>query len=380
MRRFFLKSAQPGDLIEDVYVVTGKQIATTGTGKFYIKCFVGDKTMQATARMWNATREIFNQMPDNGFAYIRGRVENYQNNNQVIIEAWGPAMEGKFEVADLLPHTAKDIRTMWLRIVELCDSLQNRHVAALVQAFLDDADLMRNFRRAPAAMSFHHAYIGGLLEHTLNAMEVADALVRFYPTLNRDLVLAGIFLHDLGKTWELKYDTCFSYSDGGQLIGHIVKIAMWIEEKARVASQQLGEEIPRPLLDVLQHIVLSHHGELQFGAPKTPATPEAMAVHLIENMDAKLTMSLTATRDPESPGEGNWTDYLKAFSVRMFKPDLAPADAPVVENAVGETDAPACATPTIVDEPVAVPATPAEKPAPQLSNPLFGEFVSPKKK
>jgi 3'-5' exoribonuclease len=208
-------------------------------------------------------------------------------------------------------------------------SIQNRHLAALVQAYLDDEKLMRDFCRAPAAMSFHHAFIGGLLEHTLNAVEVADAMVKFYPGLNRDLVIAGIFLHDIAKTWELCYDCAFGYTDGGQLVGHIVKSAMWVEHKAREAELMLGEKIPQPLIDVLQHIIISHHGVPEFGAVKPPSTPEALAVHAIENMDAKLTMSLSATRGSEKPAgsEGNWTEYMKAFGGRLYRPDVAPGDA-----------------------------------------------------
>lgn len=348
MRRFFLKFAQPGDLIDDVYVITGKQIATTTTGKYYIKAFIGDRTQQVTARMWNATRELFAALPESGFVHVRGRVENYQNNLQVIIDNCSPPRESSYHIEDLMPTTTKDVKKLFARVVELCESLQNRHVSAIVQAFLDDQELMENFRRSPAAQTFHHAYIGGLIEHTTNAMEVADAVVRFYPKLNRDLVLAGIFLHDLAKTWELKYETSFGYTDGGQLVGHIVKIALWIEEKAKIAAKELGEEIPRPVIDVLQHIVLSHHGEPEFGAAKVPATPEAIAVHVLENLDAKLTMALQATRDEEAVGEGNWTEYMKAFNGRLFKPDVAPAD--IVEEA----------------------------PTTMITNPLFGELTKKK--
>ncbi|HEX8340042.1 MAG TPA: HD domain-containing protein [Tepidisphaeraceae bacterium] len=346
MRQFFLRTAAAGDPVNDVYVVTGKQIALTASGKHYIKCFVGDKTCQCTARMWNATREIFLQLPDSGFVHVRGRVENYQNNNQVIIEQWSPAQDSTYHLGDLLPHTTKDVAAMFGRVMALCESMRNRHLKGLLKAFTDDVVLMDNFRRAPAAMSFHHAYIGGLLEHTLNAMETGDALSRFHPRLNRDLVVAGIFLHDLAKTWELKYENAFAYTDGGQLVGHVVKIAMWVEDKARIAAAALGEPIPRPLIDVLQHIMLSHHGEPEFGAAKVPATPEAIAVHMIENMDAKLTMALAHTRDEGLPGDGNWTEYLKMFSVRMYKPDVAPPDA---------EDAP--------------PPGP-----PRITNPLFGDI------
>lgn len=347
MRRFFLKQAQPGDLLDDVYVITNKQIASTANGKYYIKAFLGDKSSQVTARMWNATRETFSSLPDSGFVHVRARVENYQNNLQVIIDQWSIPRENDFDIADLLPTTQQDVTKMFARIIELCGSIQNRHLAAVVDAFTEDVALMKDFRRSPAAMTFHHAYIGGLLEHTLNAMEVANAMAPFYPKLNRDLVLAGIFLHDLAKTWELKYETSFGYTDGGQLVGHIVKIAMWIEEKANHAAAELGEAIPRLLIDVLQHIVLSHHGEPEFGAAKVPATPEAIAVHIIENMDAKLTMALLATRDEDMAG--GWTEYLKAFNGRMFRPDVAPADVPIEEP-----------------EPI------------KLTNPLFGE-IAPKK-
>jgi 3'-5' exoribonuclease len=282
-------------------------------------------------------------------------VENYQNNLQFIIEQCWPAKDGTYEIGDLVPHTDKNIDQMCTRIKELLESIQNRHLAAIVQAYLDDRELMDKFCKAPAAMSFHHAFLGGLLEHTLNAMEVADACVKFYPGLNRDLILAGIFLHDIAKTWELCYDCAFGYTDGGQLIGHIVKAAIWVEQKSKVAEETLGEKIPQPLIDVLQHIILAHHGETEFGSPKTPATPEALFVHTIENLDAKLMIALAATRGEAIPGsEGNWTEYIKAFGGRMYRPDVAPADAPVGEA---------------IDFPEPEKAAPTVKI--QINNPLF---------
>jgi 3'-5' exoribonuclease len=326
MPRVFLRDCSAGDLVDDVFCVSGKQLAAASNGSHYIKAQVSDRSAQVNGRMWKATREIFNALPETGFVRIRGRLENYQNNLQLIIEQFWPAKDGSYEIGDLLPHTEKHIPTMCRRLVEILGSLQNRHVGALVQAFLDDTQMMDNLCRAPAAQSFHHAYIGGLLEHTLNAIEVADALIRFYPGLNRDLVLAGIFLHDIAKTWELSYEAAFSYTDGGQLVGHIVKSVMWVEEKRAAAEEMLGEKIPQDVMDVLQHIILSHHGQLEFGAVKVPATPEAIAVHHIENMDAKLMIALAATRGPRAEGEGNWTEYLKSLGGRLYRPDVAPAE------------------------------------------------------
>lgn len=328
MRKTYLKDSRAGDIVDDVFVITQAQLASTTTGKFYIKAFVADRTTQITARIWNATREMFDALPDPGFIKLRGRIENYQNNLQLIIDQLWAAPAGSFDTADLIPHTTRNIDEMMAQVIELCQSVQNRHLAALLQAYLDDQQLMDNFRRSPAAMSFHHAYIGGLLEHTLSAMRVAEAVVPFYPKLNRDLVLAGIFLHDLAKTWELRYDCAFDYSDGGRLVGHVVKGAIWLEEKAAQAAKLLGEPIPRALIDVLQHIILSHHGQtnLDFGSARNPSTPEAIAVHMIENLDAKMMMSLHYCRDDNASASGNWTEYLKAFDGRLYRPDVAPQD------------------------------------------------------
>lgn len=367
MRRTYLRDAVPGDLVDDVFVLSGKQFSATNSGKHFIKAFISDRTTQLTARMWNATRELFNTMPDGGFARIYGRVENYQNNLQFIIEQVAPAKEGTYDIGDLLPHTGKDIPTMCRRLAEILGSIQNRHLAALAQVYLDDTKLMTDFCRAPAAMSFHHAYIGGLLEHTLNAIEVSDAVCKFYPKLNRDLVIIGIFLHDIAKTWELSYDSSFGYTDGGQLVGHIVKSAMWVEHKAREAEAVLGEKIPQPLIDVVQHIILSHHGVPEFGAAKLPATPEAIAVHMIENMDAKLMMSLNLCRGEGAGSEGKWTEYQKSFGGRLYRPDVASTDVDEMEP---ETE------PVVhsVPEPPPVEAPPLNPPveAPlRITNPLF---------
>jgi 3'-5' exoribonuclease len=335
MRRLYLRDCQAGDLIEDVYVLTNKQLAAASNGTQYLKGLVGDRSTTITARMWKCTRDIFQALPDDGFIRIRGRVENYQSNLQVIIEQMWPAKPDTFDIADLVPHTTKDIPQMFGKLTEILGSLRNRQLKAIIDAYLFDEKLMDNFRRAPAAMNFHHAFLGGLLEHTLNALDVAMVICPFYPGLNRDLVLAGIFLHDIAKTWELTYATSFGYSDGGQLIGHIVKSAMWVDEKRKVAEAKLGEPIPQALIDVLQHIILSHHNEMQFGSPKTPATPEAIAVHYIENLDAKLTMSLAACRGESPVGvDSNWTEYMKAFGGKMYRPDVAPADLADVDAPV----------------------------------------------
>ena len=377
MRRLFLRDAASGDIVDDVFVLTNKQFAAASTGKYYIKAFVSDASGQLVARMWNTTREIFNWLPDSGFIKVRGRIENYQSNLQFIIESVGPALDGSYDVADLVAHTKKNISDMCTKLREMLASIRNRHLNALIQAYVEDPALMDNFCKAPAAMSFHHAYLGGLLEHTVNAMQVADAVMPFYPGLNRDLVIAGIFLHDIAKTWELSYNCSFGYTDSGQLVGHIVKSAIWVEHKAKEAEAKLGQPIPQQLIDVLQHIILAHHGTYEFGSPRTPSTPEALAVHALENMDAKLMMALGATRNNDGAGaDGNWTEYMKAFSGKLYRPDVAPADS--IEAPPEMTHAESRPVAAAPSAPAPMPISNAPKPKPVLTNPLF-EAVPPRK-
>ena len=200
-------------------------------------------------------------------------------------------------------------------------------------------------------------------------------------------MVAGIFLHDIAKTWELTYETAFAYSDGGQLVGHIVKAAMWVDQKRKGAEAKLGGAVDQILIDVLQHIILSHHGEHEFGSPKLPMTPEAIVVHMLENMDAKLMMALSACR---GEGGGVWTEYMKAFGGKMFRPDVAGPDGPPPPRRADREDRPArqprppAAEPSRSPEPPRSiePPTLAEPPKPvkviTITNPLF-ESVEPKR-
>ena len=364
--RVFLADAKPPQNFDDVFVVANKQLAESRNGKAYLKALVSDRTLQVPARMWDVRPEWFEAMPE-GPVRLTGKVELYQDNLQFVIERFDLVKVEDIDLSDLLPATEKDVDAMFARVGELCRSVSNKPLRALLDAFLGDERLMGMFRRAPAAVSMHHAFLGGLLEHTLNAMEVAAAIAPFYPGLNRDLVVAGVFLHDLGKTYELRYDAAFSYTDGGNLVGHVAKGAMMVEDKARAAARTLGEPFPRRLTEVVQHIVLSHHGTREFGAAVLPQTPEAMAVHLIENLDSKLIPALAATRGRRA-GAGDWTDYNKSAGVRLYRPDVAPpGDAPP-QGGPADVPPPVSAAP----EPKPERSEVADKPA--FSNPLFGEL------
>jgi 3'-5' exoribonuclease len=188
---------------------------------------------------------------------------------------------------------------------------------------LTDEFFIGSFKQAPAAKSMHHAYLGGLLEHTLSLLHLADRITPLYPKINRDLVMMGLFLHDLGKTRELSYEKSFSYTDRGELIGHIVEGVLMLRDKAHQVMHTKGLRIPPRALMVLEHIVLSHHSLPEFGAVKVPATPEAIMVAILDNLDAKLYMSLAAARPDNLPGDlgGNFTEKQWALDTKLYRPD-----------------------------------------------------------
>ena len=232
-----------------------------------------------------------------------------------------PADPDAYDMADYLPTTKKNVDRMWARVREIVEGIKHPELGALLREFLEDEALMARFRQAPAAAAMHHAFVGGLLEHTTHVLELAVRTIPLYPKLSLDLVVAGVFMHDLAKTHELRYDTAIQYTDDGQLLGHITIGVMWIEQKAEQAAKRLGRPFPDELKWVLQHMVLSHHGQYEFGSPKLPAIAEAAAIHYLDNLDAKVTMFLAAI-DNDRDAESHWTSFQPALQSRVYKLDV----------------------------------------------------------
>jgi 3'-5' exoribonuclease len=322
MTRSFIADMTAGEQIESqVFLVASKDLRTTTNGSLYIHAVLTDKTGQIPARMWQASEVLYKALPDGGFVDLKGRVESYKGNLQFIMDAIRPLDQADVDLSDFLPATDADIEKMWQRIVELLRQIKNKHVRLLVKKFVEDDELVSRFKRSPAAAIMHHAYIGGLCEHTLNVLEIAGLVIPRYPEVSLDLVLAGLFLHDIGKTAELNCDTSFSYTTQGQLLGHITMAVNWVEERCAQIAAETGEPFPENIKWSLQHIILSHHGQYEFGSPKLPATPEAIAIHYIDNLDAKLNTYVNAIktdRDEDSP----WTNYYNSLGTKVFKQDV----------------------------------------------------------
>ncbi len=316
MAHKFVNQIGPGETIDDIYIVRDPILRSTARGDLYIAMFLTDRTGQLNGRMWQATEAVYKALPKPGFVRVQGRSELYQNNLQVIVNNVSVVDAGTVQIDDFLARTDKDIDQMFTEVKETIGRIQNPQVKALVEEFLADTELMEKLCSAPAAMKLHHACIGGLLEHTHNVLRVAVAILPFYPGIQTDLVLAGIFLHDIGKTEELAYDMAFSYTDSGQLLGHVAKGLLMLDQKA-AALRARGVQISQEVLDILGHILLSHHGAYEFGSPKLPATPEAFMVNCIDDLDAKISQVTEAINAEVS--DSNWTPWKNALQTRLYR-------------------------------------------------------------
>ena len=316
MAHLFVKDIQPGQTLQETYLVSQPVLRHTSRGDLYIAMFLSDRTGKVNSRIWQATEELYQSIPSEGFIRIRGKSELYQSSLQIVINDLVVVSPETVDLSDYMPRTDKNIEQMYQQMKGVLATIQSPDLKRLVDSFLADHELMKQFCAAPAAMMMHHAYLGGLLEHTLGMLQVAQAIFPLYPKIQKDLVLSAIFLHDIAKTKELSYKICFSYTDTGQLLGHIIQGTQMVTQKADDLKAD-GTPIAPAILDSLLHIIVSHHGQYDFGSPKLPATPEAFMVSYIDNLDAKMNQTTTLIENDTT--EQNWTSYQKSLETRLYR-------------------------------------------------------------
>ena len=313
MARKSVSDLIPNERVDQAFLVKSRQLRTARNNTLFIHLELADKTGTIQARMWNASQAVYDTFDENALVKVKGMTELYQGNLQLVIDAIRPAPACEADISDFLPVTQKDVNELLEKIMQTIDTVKEKHLKALLDAFFADGDFVEKFKKAPAAVDYHHAFIGGLIEHTASTLEMGILAAEHYPELNRDVLLTGIILHDIGKVNELAYDTGFSYTDEGGLVGHLVGGALMIEDKVREIP-----DFPKELLDLLRHIVLSHHGVYEYGSPKLPMTTEAMAVHHLDNLDAKINAFHRIITS--HPGEKErWTNWARMFDRKLFK-------------------------------------------------------------
>ncbi len=267
-------------VITGFFIVSVKQVRTRKDGAPYFALTLVDSTGQAEARMWETAEA--GEFAAGDVVKVRGQVRRYQEKFQINVERIRKAEAGEFDLSDFVPRTERDINELWDELAGYVESFTDPHLKPLVQSFLDDAEISAALREAPAAKSMHHAWIGGLLEHVVSLLGICDLAARHYG-VHRDLLLTGVVLHDIGKLQELRWGTSFDYTVEGQLLGHITIGVGMIEEKMSALPG-----FPPELRTLVLHLVLSHHGRYEFGSPKLPMIPEALLLHYLDDMDAKM--------------------------------------------------------------------------------------------
>ncbi|MCA9311993.1 MAG: HD domain-containing protein [Phycisphaerales bacterium] len=322
--RKYIRDFEPSQRFEGTFCIANAQLGRTRADKPYLRCLLSDATGELPARMWNADESLLQRISVNGFVRAEGETQPFQGELQLIIHSISSIEPTPAELRDLLPTSSREPAEMFTELLALLETLEHPAMKALVREYLEDEMLMDLFRTAPAAKMMHHAYLGGLLEHTLALLNLADRVCPLYPRINRDVVMVGLFLHDLGKTRELSFSGAFDYTERGLLVGHIVEGAIMLHDKAQAAMRSSGVRFPRHAITVLQHIILSHHTEPEYGAAKIPATPEALLVAMLDNLDAKTTMALAAARPERTAAYdlgGHFTEKQWALGTRLFRPD-----------------------------------------------------------
>ena len=317
MRRY-VDQLRDGDNLDDVYLVTDKQLRANRNGNLYLLLELRDRTGGISARLWNAGENVARGFDPGDFLQAAGKVQLFQGSLQVILNTVERVEAQKVDLNDFLPHTEQSVPKLMERLRNYLLRLGNPHLRALAECFLMDDAFVSAFSTCPAGVKLHHAYIGGLLEHVVSMMDAAEKLLPLYPGVDRDLVLTGVFLHDAGKTKELTYTRAFGYSDSGQLVGHIPLAVEMLSLAAAKVPELTGETIPRELMLRLQHMILSHHGELVYGSPKVPMTPEAMLLHLIDLLDTRMHMVLRELKEDRN-NPSAWTPYNANLGRRVYK-------------------------------------------------------------
>jgi 3'-5' exoribonuclease len=306
------------EAIDEVFVASDKQLRTNRNGNLYLQVELSDRTGSMAARVWNTNETLYQSFNNGDYIHVVGTAQLYQGSMQVIAVKLHKVDPAEVDEADFTPVPAVEVDKLVLRLGEILRGMNDPDLKNLAECFLMDEPFMAKLTMAPAGTKNHHAYHGGLLEHVVNLMEVVLRISPCYPQIDRDLMLMGAFVHDLGKTEELSYDHGLGYTDEGQLIGHLVMAVGMLDAKAAEAEKLSGEPIPRETVLRLKHIIVSHHGEYAFGSPKLPMTLEAVALAFLDNLDAKVnTFSNLMKEDPnvDSP----WTTYNANLERKLFK-------------------------------------------------------------
>lgn len=315
----------PGQSVQSIFLVQSKDVRQKKTGEPYLSLVLMDRTGDIDAKMWDNVPGVMETFDRDDFIRVKGETQLYQNRMQLTVYSLQRVQDAEISLGDFLPASQRDPDLMLAELRQIIASMSNPHLKGLLEAIFADQAVAAAYKIAPAAKAIHHAWLGGLIEHVLSLCGLARFMVTHYANLDEDLLLTGVILHDIGKVSELSYNRSFGYTTEGGLLGHM-HIAM------RLIADKLPAGFPPKLRNLLEHMILSHHGQLEFGSPKLPVFPEALLLHHLDNLDSKMeTMRASLERDKATPGD--WTGYNAALErsildKRKYLNGPAPKPAP----------------------------------------------------
>jgi len=313
MKSPYVSELQPNQPVNATFLIHHKEVRQKRSGEPYLSLIVGDRTGDLDAKMWENVAEVMDTIDRDDFVRVKGLLNIYQNRPQLTIHKLQRLSESEVDAGDYFPVSRRDPEEMFAELARIIDEIGNPHLKALLKALFEDEQVMQLYRRAPAAKTVHHAYLGGLIEHVLSVCALCRFAGAHYSDIDPDLLMTGALLHDIGKIHELSYERGFGYTTDGQLLGHIVMGLRMIEEKLHALP-----EFPPKLRTLLEHMILSHHGHLEFGSPKEPIFPEALLLHYLDDMDSKMEcMRSLIAQDRQM--EGEWTPFSQPLGRSVLK-------------------------------------------------------------
>ena len=313
MKELYVRDLQPNTVIVSSFLVQSKDLRYKKTGEGYLNLILADKSGELEAKVWENVSELMPLFERDDFVKVKGAVQVFRNKPQLTVHKIKKLEEREIDLGDFFAHSERGVDEMWAELEQVVASLERKPLRDLFTLILADAEIADRLKRAPAAKSMHHAFLGGLLEHILSLARLARLVLQNYPALDGDLVISGVILHDLGKIYEMSYTRSIQYTSHGQLLGHMILEIEILHEKLR----QLPE-FPKRLQVLLEHLIISHHGQYEFGSPKLPMFPEALLLHYIDDLDSKLQgMQMLIQKDSTVAGE--WTGYLPSLGRTLLK-------------------------------------------------------------
>lgn len=312
MKSLYAADIRDNQLVDSLFLVATKNHGVTKNGNGYLVLKLLDRTGEIEARVWDRADDLARGFDKNDFVRVRGQATLYQGKMQIRVQDVARVDERNVAPEDFLAKSAHDPETMLAELQTILRGMKNPHLLALAEACFADDELMGLLRQAPGAKTIHHPYISGLLEHTLSVLKLILKVVDNYQNIDVDMLLIGGFLHDIGKVYEFSFDRAVDYTDAGQLLGHLVMEVEMVNEKIATIP-----DFPKELAMLVKHMLVSHHGEYEFGSPKLPQTVEAVILHSLDDLDGKIQ---AIQNMPEKEAGSKWTAFHRAYGRSFFRP------------------------------------------------------------